>query len=221
MLALGVFASKPGMAQYFSDTSYYKIPVPPPKVILKIDLLSVFDTYSNLLIDVEYRLKDDLYLQHGIGFITGYNDYDFDDDDFLDKPIGFRLRNELRFYLDFLKQSRKVFYLAPELLYGYISGDEEEAVGVNCNNECDFFRLVEYTGRRQEAAIHLKLGSQRIYKEKVVLDYFFGLGYKYRWFGASGLGLDERDDVSNEEFYPDSDFRYSLTAGFKIGLVIK
>lgn len=208
-------------AQYFSDTTYYKEPTAPPKVILKLDLLSFFDTYSNLLIDVEHRLKPDLYLQHGIGFVTGFNNYDFDDDEFINNPIGFKLRNEIRFYLDFVKKSRKGYYLAPEILYGYVFGNEEEAVGVNCDDGCEFFRLMDFRAIRQETALHLKLGSQRIYREKISLDYFFGIGYKYEWFSVSGLDLNSTDNVREEDLHPDSDFRYSLTVGFKIGLLLK
>ena len=207
--------------QYFSDTIYYKEPVAPPNVILKVDLLSFFDTYSNLLIALEHRLKDDLYLQHGIGFVTGFNNYDFDDDEFINSPIGFKLRSEIRFYLDFVRRSRKGFYLAPELLYGYVSGDEEETVGINCEGACDFFRLLEFKAIRQEAAFHLKLGSQRIYREKISIDYFFGIGYKYEWFNVSGLDLNESDVVDTEELYPEDDLRYSLTVGFRVGWLLR
>ena len=208
-------------AQYFSDTTFYKEPVAPPSVILKIDLLSFFDSYSNLLIAVEHRLKPDLYLQHGIGFVTGFNNYDFDDDEFINSPIGFKLRSEIRFYLDFSRRSRKGFYLAPELLYGYIFGDEEETVGVNCEGACDFFRLVEFRAIRQEAAFHLKLGSQRIYREKISIDYFFGIGYKYEWFNVSDLGLNSSDVVNTEDLYPEDDLRYSLTVGFRVGWLLR
>ena len=220
-LVVGIFSLNPCKAQYFSDTSYYQVPVPPPKVILKVDLLSFFDSYSNLLIDVEHRLKPDIYLQHGIGFVTGFNNYDFDDDEFINDPIGFKLRNEIRFYLDFRKQSRKAFYLAPELLYGYVFGDEEETVGVNCDNGCDFFRLVDFRAKRQEAALHLKLGNQRIYREKLAVEYFFGVGYKYEWFSVSGLDPNESNNVRREDLYPESDFRYSLTVGLKIGWLLR
>lgn len=208
-------------AQYFSDTSYYKQPTSPPALIVKVDLLSFLDTYANLLIDVEYRIKPALYLQHGIGFVTGFNDYDFDSDEFISNPIGFKFRNELRFYLDFANGSRKGYYLAPALLYGYVYGNEEEVVGINCEDGCDFFRLMDLKAIRQEAAIHFKIGSQRIYNEKISLDYFLGAGGKYEWFDISGLDLNSTDRVNEEDLQPEAGFRYGLTVGFKVGLVIK
>ena len=210
-------------AQYFSDTSYYKQPTSPPAVIVKVDLLSFLDTYSNLLIDVEYRVKPALYLQHGIGFVTGFNDYDFDsdNDEFINKPIGFKFRSEMRVYFDFVNSSRKGYYVAPALLYGYVYGNEEEVVGINCDDGCDFFRLMDYKAIRQEAAIHFKVGSQRIYNEKISLDYFVGAGSKYEWFDVSGLDLNSTDRVDEEDLQPEAGFRYSLTVGFKIGWVIK
>ena len=220
-LVTGLLYVNEGNAQYFSDTTYYKEPLAPPKVILKLDLLSFFDTYSNLLIDVEYRVKPTLYLQHGIGIVTGFNDYDFDEDEFINNPVGFKFRNEVRFYLDFARKSQKGFYLAPELLYGYVFGDEEQVLGINCDEGCDFFRLMDFKAVRQEAAVHFKIGNQRIYRETFSLDYFLGLGYKYKWFDVSGLDLNSSEVVRREDLHPESDFRYSVTIGFKIGLVLK
>lgn len=221
-LVLSTLHSSDCKAQYFSDTTYYREPIDPPTVILKVDLLSFLDTYSNLLINVEYRLRRNLYLQHGIGLVTGLNNYgfDFDNDAFINKPIGFKFRNELRFYIGYVNGSMKGHYLAPELLYGYVFGDEEQTIGINCDNGCDFFRSVDFRAQRREAAFHLKIGSQRIYNEKVSLDYFFGIGYKYKWFDVSRLDLNPSDVFDREELYPDPDFGYSLTIGLKIGLLL-
>lgn len=215
---MGVFCLSFSVSgQYFSDSLRYEEPMAPAKIIVKLDLLSVFDTYSNILLAVEYRVKPDFYLQHAIGFVTGYNNYDFDEGE-LNDPIGLKIKNEFRFYFDYRRQSTKGFYLAPEITYSYIYADKRESVGINCGNGCDFIMLVEYMAVRQSAGLNLKLGSQRIYKEKITLEYFLGIGPKYIWYDSD---VDVPDNAGSSFLTKENNLKYNLTIGFKIGLLLK
>ncbi|MDN5200738.1 DUF3575 domain-containing protein [Fulvivirgaceae bacterium BMA10] len=213
-----------GKAQFYSDTSFFKTYKAPPKLILKIDLLSVWDKYSTPQLALEHRLKNNLYLQHEVGYVTSFKgvNLDFLEDDH-EKTSGFKLKNEIRYYFDFERQSRNGVYLAGEILVSYVYHRDAKFFGIGCDNQngCDFYRQITYRTVDRNYGMHLKIGVNRLYKEIVSIDTFLGMGYKWNHIRTTGFQAD--DDIIDDTglLTPESIWKYNLTIGLKVGIILK
>jgi hypothetical protein len=145
-----------------------------------------------------------------------------------DKYTGFQLHSELKHYLDFKAFSQKGIYIAPKIMFGYVLTEKEKTLRLDCGTGCEYFKRVNYDLRENLAGLFFKFGVQRIYKETVIIDYYFGLGYKTHAFKIKGLSESDRGEVllraensgfSRKEFENYTAATFSL--GFKVGFVLK
>ncbi len=223
-----VLISFASSAQYFSDTLYYKTPKLPPKAMLKMDLLSPFRHFSAISFALEHRLKPTMYLEHQVDYLTNLDGSSLDISPIRDKYSGFQLHSELKRYLDFKAFSQKGIYIAPKIMFGHIITEKEKTLRLDCGTGCEYFKRVDYDLRENLVGLLFKFGVQRIYKETIVIDYYFGLGYKTHVFKIKGLSESEKRrlilraenrGLRRKEFENFTAATFSL--GFKVGLILK
>ncbi len=228
ILSVFVLTSVAANAQYFSDTLFYRAPTSPPKAILKMDLLSPFRHFSAISFSLEHRLKPTLYLEHQIDYLTNLDGSSLGIDPINDKYTGFQLHSELRHYLDFKAFSRKGIYIAPKIMFGHVITEKEKTLRLDCGAGCEYFKRVDYDLRENLVGLLFKFGVQRIYRESIVIDYYFGLGYQTHAFKINGASESEKRvlisraenrGLRRKEFENFTAAAFSL--GFKVGFVLK
>ena len=223
-----VLTSFAANAQYFSDTLYYRVPTSPPKAILKMDLFSPFRHFSAISFSLEHRLKPTLYLEHQIDYLTNLDGSSLDISPIRDSYTGFQFHSELKYYLDFKAFSQKGIYIAPKIMFGNVITEKEKTLRLDCGAGCEYFKRVGYDLRENLVGLLFKFGVQRIYKETIVIDYYFGLGYKTHVFKIKGASESEKgvlilraenSGLRRKEFENFTAATFSL--GFKVGFVLK
>lgn len=228
LISVFVLTSFVANAQYFSDTLYYREPTSPPKAILKMDLFSPFRHFSAISFSLEHRLKPTLYLEHQIDYLTNIDGSSLSIDPIREIYTGFQLHSELRHYLDFKAFSKKGIYIAPKIMFGHVITEKEKTLRLDCGTGCEYFKRLDYDLRENLVGLLFKFGVQRIYKESIVIDYYFGLGYKTHAFKIIGPSESEKRvlilraenrGLRRKEFENFTAATFSL--GFKIGFVLK
>ena len=228
LIIVFVLTSFAANAQYFSDTLYFKEPTSPPKAILKMDLFSPFRHFSAISFSLEHQLKPTLYLEHQVDYLTNLDGSSLDVNPIIDKYTGFQLHSELKHYLDFKAFSQKGIYIAPKIMFGHVVTEKENTLRLDCGSGCEYFKRVDYDLRENLVGLLFKFGVQRIYKETIVIDYYFGVGYKTHAFKIKGPSESEKRvlilraenrGLSRKQFENFTAATFSL--GFKVGFVLK
>lgn len=204
-------------AQNNDDNNHSHFTIDSAKLIVKFELLSGLSAYSNLQFAAEYKIKSNLYIQHAVGYIVGYNNYTFSNPE-LDSPNGWNFRTEPRFYLSYNRAKRRGFYVAPEISYRYIYANDEQQKMESCGGDCFFIRRITFKAVRQDIALNFKVGIQKILNGLVAFDYFIGMGPKFVWYDADA----PKDIDSNSVFLRREErVKYNITVGFKVGILLK
>jgi len=149
------------------------------KLILKVAPLSLLDPFGeNIHLGSEFILKSPLSIE------TDFATYIriFDPPRIKDR-IGFKIKPEIRYYLNSKKQktaSYKGFYIANELYFifdKFKRGDTfihyDQTLDTNYLYH-DYEKI-----RRFIIGDNFKIGYQSVTKIKLTFDYYFGLGLKY------------------------------------------
>ena len=149
------------------------------KLILKVAPLSLLDPFGeNIHVGSEFILKGPLSIE------TDFATYIriFDPPRIKDR-IGFKIKPEIRYYLNSKKQKPayyKGFYIANELYFifdKFKRGDTfihyDQALDTNYLYH-DYEKI-----RRFIIGDNFKIGYQSVTKIKLTFDYYFGLGLKY------------------------------------------
>lgn len=149
---------------------------------------------------------------------------------------GIRLRFEPRYYwTDNSGPKVDQFYVTPEFVWINYAFDRTREFGYNCVEDgfwgpvqCDYFRLVTYQGRRNVFAGHAKIGVMSPFglnTRRVYLDAYIGLGFRHVSQTVSGVPNPEDAQTTRQDFpwgeNEINEFRFSASAGFKIGLRVK
>lgn len=208
LLGLQVRAQKPDATPDTTDV----VELPPR--ILKFSFLSLADpSYQSVQFAFEYRLKDNVYLQHEAGYIFGISNLSWYNDDF-ESERGLRFRSELRSYFNLHRKDMKFkYYFAPEVLLIYVTAKNPEFKGVNCiGGGCDYYRIMRTEDAKYVLGSHFKIGGQRFFSRVGMgFEYYAGLGIRYRWFDSGTVPDHVFWSTSTNEIQP------SLVVGVKVG----
>lgn len=193
--------------------------------ILKFSHLSLIDPLQTIQFALEHPLGKRISLQHEGGYVIGYDDFDiFGDDDPYSRIRGFRLRNELRIYMTPAAEGiLEGYYFAPEFLYNFIRFDKTTSVGRDCNGSwtCQYYEYMSYRAQKQVYATHIKVGYQKIFLERVVLDIYGGYGWRHikelNVHPPEGLQPGDRFQFDGDKYL---DNRISISLGFKLGYLL-
>lgn len=185
-----------------------------PRHMLKFSFLSLADpSYQSVQFAFEYRLKNNIYLQHEAGYIFGISDLSWYDDDF-ESEGGLRFRSELRTYFNLHRTDMRFkYYFAPEVLFIYVTAKNLDFRGVNCTGGgCDYYRVMRTKDSKHVLGTHFKIGGQRIFRGiGMGFEYYAGLGVRYRWFESGSIPDHVLWNTATNEIQP------SLVVGVKVG----
>lgn len=184
-----------------------------PQYALKFSFLSLADpSYQSVQFAFEYQLKDNLYLQHEVGYIYGLTGLSWYQEDF-ECTGGVRFRSELRNYFNLHRTDMKFkYYFAPEILFILVSAQNLDFKGVNCaDGGCDYFQLQRTRDKKYVTGAHFKIGGQSFFNW-FGFEYYAGLGVRYKWYDSRAQPNGILDFASSEnEILP------SVVLGVKIG----
>ena len=201
------------------DTESIEVEKPSP--ILKFSLLSLLDPVSSIQFALEYPISRKSALQHEAGYVTRlfYNENG-------DKNmLGFRIRNEYRYYFYGDESPQQNFYVAPEVVYTHLWFERNERDwGVHYTEE-DWENLgngifpeyPSYPVQKSILAIHpAKVGYQKIFN-RFVLDMYGGLGYRHVRVKVPPGIVEDLDEFVSMRREAGVYNLWSLSLGFKLG----
>lgn len=187
------------------------------QAVLKLSPLSLLNTNPAIQAGVEWKLSRRYYLQTEIGISVPAM--------FHPENRGFKLRTELRQYLNRKparkpRRNRALFYKAIEL-YGSQNRYSEFAQFQFNSSWVE----EDITIRRTITGVNLKVGWLKIYRNRLVLDYFLGGGIKFRHIRhlnrqAPGNFVQE-DFLNFERKREGSTLLGNVVVGVKLGYLIK
>jgi hypothetical protein len=121
------------------------------------------------------------------------------------RPIGIKIRSDVRYYFDKYTSGRNRFFIAPELHYKYVTEKRWANFGINCiGQQCNYYMNAMYREIKNEKGASLKMGAE-VYLDKKNLwsfEVYGGLGFKINHFkqkdiplGAMFISLPNHDNV--------------------------
>ena len=164
---------------------------PEKAITLRTNPFSFLQRDAGVMIGVNYRWKPRWSATVDPKFIF-YGIPRFSDND-LRYPLGVRVKTDIRYHFkesDFLN-----FYVAPELVYGYVRTRSTTTFGINCvNGNCAYYMQEKYTEIKKERGGALKfgmIGPVRKRNPNWKLDFYWGIGvsffdFKYKNIPAGG-----------------------------------
>ncbi len=134
---------------------------------------------------------------------------------------GFSFNPELRYYLN-----RKSFSVGKYLAVGYMYKNQtyfwSDSIKLNSINS-----LIQYDVISKINIFNIKYGITKVYKSKLILDYFFGFGIQYRTSVSSLSQIEQNSIIKfNERGYYESKvaigkfMQPSFHVGLKIGILL-
>lgn len=191
--------------------------------IIKFSHLSLIDPLQSIQFALEHQLGGQTSLQHELGYIFNYENYDIFSSSSYTQTRGIRLRNELRFYLDRNAQGPEGFYFAPEILYNFVRFNKRASVGRDCNGDwnCQYYQYMDYRAQKQVFALHTKIGYQELIFNRLIFDIYGGLGGRHvkevNIHPPKGLQPNDRFHFNGEKYISNWP---SVSLGFKLGYLL-
>ncbi len=186
------------------------------KICLKIAPLSLLDIYGGMStrIGIEYKLKKNYALYNEIGtYIPNANGYS--------NNKGILTKCEFKYYIN-KKHFSSGGYFSAELFYKYQSFSTWDSITIKPTYAKDF------TVYKSVACLTVKFGRMQVFKCGILLDYFFGIGIRYK-NATSTLNSNENSNIQSGGDYSlnilaEKSGQYILPnfdAGIKIGYRFK
>lgn len=156
---------------------------------LKIAPLSFLDIYSGMSprLGVEYKVKNNISFYNEIGtYIPNVNS--------ITHNKGGLTKFEIKYYLDYLN-SKGNQYISAELFYKHQSFQIYDTINISSTKY-----LKDYSVTKDVTCFTIKYGMLREYKYRVFLDYFIGIGLRYK-IAKSSLTNEENNNIQPEGSY--------------------
>ena len=173
--------------------------------ILKYVPFTLFEYLSNTVeLGLEYKFDKNKSFQTQIGFgthhISPYGKANFNG------YWTFRWRNEFRFYFKHAKPEKHPYW-AIELAYKRAHFYDDGFLGRNCDNgDCEYSIWTPYQYKKNVIMLNFKLGRQKMYTKRFLLEAYYGIGFKYIFTKVPQLEKgDDRLDAGggfNDVFVP-------------------
>lgn len=216
----------------------------PYRLITKVSLLD--PVYGIILVGVEKPFTKNESAELAIGYI--FNDFFNNYKDpvevtvnpisrkFDNSKVNLSVRLENKFFLKKQKLNNQRWYMAPELFFNirnYKSNHHpcvQVTTGWYTPFVCSGYTENRYTTIRRDFGIHLKGGFQKIYKSRLTIDFFSGLGFRKISTSTKGKinsqiepggGLFSYPGKPAEEFDEIDKVKLSANIGVRIGFAFK
>jgi hypothetical protein len=191
---------------------------------LKFSFLNVFEPEPSVQLGISYPLKKGRFqLQHEVGYCfspdilwTSMNIMDADEIDI----VGFRARTSIRAYTSRENtRSNSKNYVALDGMYKYSDAQFKDMEVSRFDGL--FFQRIDAQVVKHVYAFHVLFGREleMFGDDKIMMDLYFGLGYRIKTLDMSHLPSDIRDDFDSPFWYDFSN-KYtvpSIMLGAKIG----
>jgi hypothetical protein len=143
----------------------------------KVTPLEVVSAVPTFGIDLETTMKERMSFQYGAAFIPSFFQPAVGDNpNQFDRMNGYKLRFEGRIY-PFKKETR---YFSSELSFRHLIIRDEMAVGQepDMNGNFAYFTTEDVRAHRFSTQLNLKMGIQKVYENRFVLDFYWGLSLR-------------------------------------------
>lgn len=199
------------------------------RLLLKPDILALFQHTPTLQLRTEYKIFPKNSLQFSSGFCYGtfytvYQDPYSPEYDAVNLK-GFTTKLEYRYYLQDSTNSMQGIYIAPEIAYKFVTYEQARFFNI-VTPSYTYQKLLEYDVKKNTYAYHIKLGYQRKITKKVYFDVFSGIGRRIITLKNNIKLPDNADYIENTYFtqlfywgYKGTKTRPSITASFLIGFM--
>lgn len=140
---------------------------------------------------------------------------------------GIKLRTDIRYYFnDFPKGRRAALFIGPEFHYKYVNTWIEDEFGINCiGNNCAFRQRAEYKETKEEFGGFLKMGMHAPLIDRLAIEFFWGLGVKWKWRRESGVpvggSFTEPPDSRGNGILPREGLMVILPMGAKLSFLLR
>ncbi len=181
-----------------------------PKWSAHLDLLNFQDNYPAVLFSIERQFDQNFAIQQEVGMVVvpeAYNVSDFD------KYLGFKGRTEFRLYTDDSAGDKTRTFLSVDFAY-----QVDQYVFDYFRQFSGFTRIEEGTFTRYVYGSHIRGGYQRVYRDRIIVEYSVGLGrvfYKVDFPEGYSNGVDGQTITD----YPPLD-PFSMNFRLKIGIIL-
>ncbi|MGD1841851.1 MAG: hypothetical protein ACFB0B_13300 [Thermonemataceae bacterium] len=186
--------------------------------------MRILDLYNTFQVGVDYRLSERSALALDIGYGTQQTNLLFEDAyDTREGTENFRLNTSWKIYLG--RRKMKGFYLGPTLGYRYSSFTDSDGAA-------QYFPLTRRTGFtieeigrgfltvKQDLTFRLLIGKQKIWWDRLLFDFYLGVGFKYMWADTEeGSALNENDIFRVDVIETGDYFLPAIALGFKLGVL--
>ncbi|MGZ5287410.1 MAG: hypothetical protein ACXWB9_09515 [Flavisolibacter sp.] len=130
----------------------------------------------------EFRVKPSLVVSLEAGYIMGSGHFDNGTNN-SKSANGFVVRPSIKYFVN----TRKNFYLQPQLFYKMVNHQMNDWLGKNCVNDVPAYEeRQEFTFRRQAYGFNLMGGVLLPTRSRLIFDIYFGLGIRHRTVGVVG-----------------------------------
>jgi hypothetical protein len=147
-------------------------------VTLKFLPLGLFDFDNTVQVGVEVPFSNNRFsFQQEVGYgHSSFNIWYHEDGRHPDKST-IKTRTQLRFY--FYEKRRARSYVAGEFLYKRVINRQSQWVGQNCiYGDCDYLEYKDVRFGRFVNAVHVKVGWQFYFSNRMTLDLYTGFGVR-------------------------------------------
>ncbi len=130
----------------------------------------------------EFRVKPSAVISLEAGYIMGSGHFDNGTDNSR-SATGFIVRPSVKYFVN----TRKNFYLQPQLFYKMVNHKMNDWLGKNCVDDVPTYEeRQDFTYRRQAYGFNLIGGVLLPTRSRLMFDIYFGLGIRHRKVGVVG-----------------------------------
>ena len=145
-------------------------------ISLRTNLFSLVELDAGIMLGVKYQFNERFAVMIDPMFIF-YDPYNSHHQ----RPLGIKIKSDVRYYLDRYRPGHDRFFIAPELHLKYVSTQKNDDFGINCiGGQCSYYMNAQYREIKNEAGGSIKLGSEISLDKKDIwlLEIYAGFGVR-------------------------------------------
>jgi len=196
-------------------------PLTANRLILKGDFANAVNPKDpSVLLSLEYQFRTWVSFTQEVGVVTEVRS----EETVGDKYLGFKAREELRFYYQPGSSEEALWYFSVNAMYRYLKVDEPVTVGYGCTSDwtssCDYLRFYDEETSSHRYGGGFRMGISKSVSPRLTLEGDIGLNMMY-------LLLNRRQEGNVTYFFRDDFFfnnerglRLQPTLSAKVGYVL-
>ncbi|MEQ8583314.1 hypothetical protein [Marinoscillum sp.] len=195
-------------AQY-QDRQKEDHPLAANRLILKGDFANAVNPKDpSVLLSLEYQFRTWVSFTQEVGMVADVRNNESTEDEYL----GFKVREELRFYYQPGNSEEALWYFSVNAMYRYLKVDERLTAGYGCTSSwtgsCDYLRFYDEETRSHRYGGGFRLGITKSVSPRLTLEGDIGMNMMY-------LLLDRRQEENVTYFFRD-DFFFNNERGLRL-----